>query len=517
MTRRRPAAAGQGDVPADDIALDLFASGESPPPAPRPSGGVASERSPGATRARRAGRAAAVPDARPAPTLEELTAEVMAAVSPEPDGHPEAGEAPGPVAGHHDGGPIGHHDIPGSSARTAVPISLLTTTAKEVLEGAFLPLWVRGEVSDFKRHRNGHWYFSLRDATSQIRCVVWSRDQRGFPASPDDGMQVTALGQVTVYAARGDLQFTVKAMEAAGDGLWRKALERARQALERDGLLAPERRRPLPRYPRRIAVITSPSGAALHDVIAVARRRWAAVELVVVPARVQGDGAPEELCAALDQVARWGDLDVVIIGRGGGAREDLWAFNDERVARAVAACPVPVISAVGHEVDVTLCDLVADLRAATPSAAAEAAVPVHAEAAALAGRLGAELQMAMAARLERAATRREQLAGTLRGRADWLLERRGGRCQQLAGRLHVLSPLATLARGYAVARGENGATLASVDSFRPGGHFDLLLRDGRVSATADSVEPGTPQADPSARSSTRTAADPESLRTSASP
>jgi exodeoxyribonuclease VII large subunit len=511
VTRRRPAAAGQPDSPAVDIALDLFASSEPPP---RPSGD-ATARPSRAPRAPRSGRAAAAPDVRPAPTLEELTAEVMAGASPEADSYADPVGTSAAVADDRDAGPAGYQDIPGSSARTAVPISLLTTTAKEVLEGAFLPLWVRGEVSDFKRHRNGHWYFSLRDATSQIRCVVWSRDQRGIPASPDDGMQVTALGQVTVYAARGDLQFTVKAMEAAGDGLWRKALERARQALERDGLLAPERRRPLPRYPRRGAVITSPSGAALHDVIAVARRRWAAIELVVVPAKVQGDGAPEELCAALDRVARWGDVDVVIIGRGGGAREDLWAFNDERVARAVAACPVPVISAVGHEVDVTLCDLVADLRAPTPSAAAEAAVPVHAEAAALAGRLGAELRMAMGSRLDRAAAHRERLAGTLRSRADWLLERRRGRCQQLAGRLHVLSPLATLARGYAVARGEDGATLASVGSFEPGGRFDLLLRDGRVGATADSVEPGAGAADPSSRSSTRAAADPESIQTSA--
>lgn len=495
MTRRRPAAAGRDDASAGDIALDLFASSE--PPSARPAGEPQSARTSQPARAARAARAvrAEAPVARTAPTLEELTAEVMAGMPPDPEGYSEADgavDASGAAVDHRDG----HQDIPGSSARAAVPISLLTTTAKEVLEGAFLPLWVRGEVSDFKRHRNGHWYFSLRDATSQIRCVVWSRDQRGIPASPDDGMQVTALGQVTVYAARGDLQFTVKAMEAAGDGLWRKALERARQALERDGLLDPERRRPLPRYPRRVAVITSPSGAALHDVVAVARRRWAAIELVVVPARVQGDGAPEELCAALDQVARWGDADVVIIGRGGGAREDLWAFNDERVARAVAACPVPVISAVGHEVDVTLCDLVADLRAATPSAAAEAAVPVHAEAAALAGRLGAELQMAITARLERAAGRREQLAGALRGRADWLLERRRGRCQQLAGRLHALSPLATLARGYAVARGEDGATLASVRSFEPGGRFDLLLRDGQVRASALAVEPDALAAGP---------------------
>ncbi len=476
MKRPRSAADGRSEQPTDESALDLFEN-------PEPSSG----RAEGDSAADRAGtRQPKADNRRPrTPSLQELTEEVIAAGRLEMEEDFDTVPADEPVTGNF-------QEIPGSSARSAVPISLLTTTAKEVLEGAFLPLWVRGEVSDFKRHRNGHWYFSLRDASSQIRCVVWSRDQRSIPASPDDGMQVTALGQVTVYAARGDLQFTVKAMEAAGDGLWRKALDQARQSLERDGLLAPERRRPLPRYPRRVAIITSPSGAALHDVIAVARRRWAAIELVVVPAKVQGEGAPEELCAALDRVARWGDVDVVIIGRGGGAREDLWAFNDERVARAVAACPVPVISAVGHEVDVTLCDLVADLRAATPSAAAEAAVPVHAEAAARVGRLDAELHSAIRSRMERAASLRTQLGAALAARAGRMLDRRRNRWQQLGGQLNALSPLATLARGYAVARSADGRTLTSVSRFAPGSSFELLLRDGRVMATADSVEPTAP-------------------------
>ncbi|MBX6331437.1 MAG: exodeoxyribonuclease VII large subunit, partial [Gemmatimonadaceae bacterium] len=182
---------------------------------------------------------------------------------------------------------------PGASAAAAVSVSVLTQIAKDVLEGAFVPLWVRGEVSDFKAHRNGHWYFCLRDETSQIRCVVWARDRRRIPAPPDDGMQVAARGQLTVYTARGDMQLIVTAMEAAGDGLWRKALELAIANLERDGLLAAARKRPLPPFPRRIAVVTSPDGAALHDIISVAQRRCPTVEIVVVPTKVQGDGAPE--------------------------------------------------------------------------------------------------------------------------------------------------------------------------------------------------------------------------------
>ena len=249
---------------------------------------------------------------------------------------------------------------PGETAQSAITIGTLTETARELLEGAFIPLWIRGEVGDFKAHRNGHWYFTLRDRTSQIRAVVWNRDQRRIAAPPDDGMQVVAFGRPTVYPARGELQFTVVKLDAEGDGLRRKALERTRQRLEADGLLAPERKRQLPRFPRVIAVVTSPDGAALHDIVAVVRRRQAVVRLVVVPAAVQGDSARVELCAALRRVSNWGRADVVIISRGGGAKEDLSVFNDEKVARAVAACPVPIISAVGHEIDVCMCDLVAD-------------------------------------------------------------------------------------------------------------------------------------------------------------
>src|SRR5476649_1492547 len=212
-------------------------------------------------------------------------------------------------AGLHDVEPA---DIPGASPRSAIAVSTLTQTAKDIVEGAFPPVWVRGEISDFKAHRNGHWYFCLRDADAQVRCVVWASDQRGIPAAPDDGMQVAALGQLGVYAARGEMQLTIKRMEAAGDGLRRKALEQTRLRLHADGLLAPERKRALPRFPRCIAMVTSTSGAAVRDVVVVLRRRAPGVELVVVHAAVQGEGAPAELCAALDRVARWGVADLVI-------------------------------------------------------------------------------------------------------------------------------------------------------------------------------------------------------------
>ncbi len=378
---------------------------------------------------------------------------------------------------------------PGSTPEAAIAVHTLTTAAKDLIEGAFPPLWVRGEVTDFKAHRNGHWYFALRDADAQVKCVVWSSQQRRMPAPPDDGMQVLALGQMTVWPVRGDLQFSVKALEAEGDGLWRKALELTRLRLENDGLLDPARKRAMPRFPRRIAVITSPDGAAMHDIITVARSRSADVEIVIIPAKVQGEGAPESLVAALGQVARWRDADLLIIGRGGGAREDLWAFNDERVARALAACPMPTVSAVGHEVDVTICDLVADLRAATPSAAAELTVPSRRETLAQVDSLSKRLAAAARRREDRAVAALAQVQRRLSVAAARVVERRRARLEAFAGRLDALSPLATLARGFAVARSPEGATLSNSGQFSPRLVFDLWLRDGIVRAEAGESRP----------------------------
>jgi exodeoxyribonuclease VII large subunit len=309
-------------------------------------------------------------------------------------------------------------------------------------------------------------------------------------------MQVAALGQLSVYPARGEMQLMITAMEAAGDGLWRKALEIAMARLAADGLLAAERKRPLVAVPRRVAVVTSPDGAALRDIIAVIRRRCPTVEIVVAAAKVQGDGAAEELVAAITRVSRWADADTVIVGRGGGSREDLWAFNDERVARALAASPVPTISAVGHEIDVSLCDLVADVRAATPSAAAEAAVPVLADERARVRALGAGLRSALERRAASARRRAGRAAADLRRAADRAIERRRARLERAAGHIHALSPLRTLARGYAVARDDEGRTLADAADFVPGRDFTLTLRDGSVRATTRDVHsaaPNTPE------------------------
>ncbi|HEY7897398.1 MAG: exodeoxyribonuclease VII large subunit [Gemmatimonadales bacterium] len=372
---------------------------------------------------------------------------------------------------------------PGSSPETAIPVASITETARAVIEGSFSPLWVRGEVSDFKRHRNGHWYFCLRDASAQVRCVVWSRSQRGIPTAPDEGMEVTAFGQLTVYAARGEMHLNVTAMDAVGDGLWRKAMEETRLRLDRDGLLAVARKRALPHAPTRVGMVTSPDGAALRDVISVIRRRAPHVSLVVSAATVQGVNAPAEIVAAIQRICRFGEIDVLIVGRGGGGREDLWAFNDESVARAIADATVPVISGVGHEIDITIADLVADHRAATPSAAAEAAVPMRSELLASLRDIGNELRSSLVHLAARSRLDLETTATSLRRAAAIDAERRRSVIGATAGRLNALSPLAILARGYSVARAATDRrTLASVEDFHAGDLFTLTLRDGDIRA-----------------------------------
>ncbi|HZS58056.1 MAG TPA: exodeoxyribonuclease VII large subunit [Gemmatimonadaceae bacterium] len=371
--------------------------------------------------------------------------------------------------------------VPGATPASATTVTALTYLVRDVLEGTVLPLWVRGEVSDFKSSRNGHWYFTLRDDSTQLRCVVWSREAVRIKTPPAEGRQVVVRGQLTVYPARGEMQFAVTDVELLGAGARRAAVERTLRALEKDGLLADERKRALPSCPRRIAVVTSPDGAAIRDVIAVVARRAPSVEVVVVAARVQGAGAPDALCVALASVSRWAGADTVIIGRGGGAKDDLSAFDDERVARALAACPIPTISAVGHEIDLTVCDLVADHRSPTPSAAAEAAVPAELDLRARLEAAGADLTAAAVRRVREAHTSLSRTARHVHRSASVAVERRAARLAAAAARVQALSPLGTLARGYAVAREiDGGPAMTTVAQFAPGAPFDLILADGVV-------------------------------------
>jgi exodeoxyribonuclease VII large subunit len=369
------------------------------------------------------------------------------------------------------------------STEGAWTVAELTRRARAVVEAGLPAVWVKGEVSGFKAYGSGHWYFTLRDKVAQLRCVMWARENQRLPAPPADGMQVFVFGTPTVWEERGEFRLTVRQLlSTEAGGLWQVAFEKTKAALLRDGLLDPARKRPLPSFPRRLAVVTSPDGAALRDIVAVIARRWPWAEILLIPTRVQGEGADREVCAALALLGRIPRLDVAIVGRGGGSKEDLWTFNSERVARAVAAAPVPVISAVGHETDITLCDLVADLRAPTPSAAAEAATPDRVELLALLDRLGGALARALVAPTRHAGERLERAGDRLAVGMTRTLERGEARLAAAGARLDALSPLKVLARGYAVARDGEGRVLRRIAQFAPGLAFRLQVRDGEVAA-----------------------------------
>lgn len=368
----------------------------------------------------------------------------------------------------------------------AYTVSAINAFAKAVLERELRSVWVEGEVTGWKRHSSGHCYFTLRDRTSRLRAVMWRSDAQRLPAEPDEGMQVRALGTVTVYERSGEYQLVVRELDGLGPGgLWRVAFERLRRKLEAEGLLAPERKRPLPAFPSVVGVVTSPVGAALHDILRVIGMRAPWTRVVLAPARVQGDGAGGEVARAIRLLARTGLADVIIVGRGGGSVEDLWAFNDEAVARSIASCPVPVISAVGHEVDITIADLVADWRAATPSAAAERAVPdrhaVARELAALRHRMANGLRRWVEARQSRLERAREALHDAAAART----RRSRDRVAFLAEKLEALSPLSTLRRGYAVALGPGGHVLRQVADFPPELRFRLRVADGTVDCRSE--------------------------------
>lgn len=369
-----------------------------------------------------------------------------------------------------------------ASAEGAFSVADVTRRARYLIEAGFDRVWVRGEVTGFKAYQSGHWYFSLRDHQAQVRCVMWRSENVGLKP-PQEGTEVFVEARPTVWEERGEFRLVVRQLVPTdASGLWQLRLEQARAALERDGLLDPARKRRLPPYPLRLAIVTSIDGAALRDMVSVIGRRWPAAEVLVVPARVQGEEAESDLLRALDLVNRIEELDLVIVGRGGGAREDLWAFNSEKVARAVAAVRVPTISAVGHETDISLTDLVADYRAPTPSAAAEAAVPHRGEVLRAVDVLARRLAHGLRRRIELGRERLERTADRLGDAIEDQINRRKHRLATLAASLDALSPLRVLERGYAVARDESGAVLSRTAQFPAGMRFRLTLRDGQVGA-----------------------------------
>jgi exodeoxyribonuclease VII large subunit len=293
------------------------------------------------------------------------------------------------------------------SERAVLTVSELSARLRAVLEERFPAVWVEGEISNFKVYTSGHAYFTLKDETAQLRCVLFRNRTRRIRFEPADGLHVLAFGSVEVYAQRGEYQLVIELLEPRGLGALQLAFEQLKERLQREGLFDAARKRPLPRFPKKIGIVTSPSGAALRDMLRVIGRRFGEIHIVIAPAKVQGEGAAQEVAQGVRELNALGGVDVIIVGRGGGSLEDLWAFNDEMLSRTIAASKIPVISAVGHEVDFTIADFVADLRAPTPSAAAELVVREKQAVADSVFDLGRRLAAAMERRLARERERLE--------------------------------------------------------------------------------------------------------------
>ena len=365
----------------------------------------------------------------------------------------------------------------------ALTVTEVNRLAKNAVESALGPVWVHGEVTGLKAYSSGHWYFGVKDAESQLRCVMWRAHASRAGAPPADGTQVYCFGTPTVWEERGEYRLNVTKMLQL-DQLGQKALEleRVRKLLAADGLFDPGRKKPLPALARTIAVVTSLNGAVLRDVITVARARWPSIRIIAVGAAVQGASAEGEVVAALQAVGRLEGVDVCIVGRGGGSKEDLDVFNKESVCRALAALTIPTISAVGHETDVALTDLVADIRAATPSAAAELAVPDRRRWVARTDDLGARLARALQRRGQVARERLFRSADRMQVALQDHLRTRKTALERYAIQLDALSPLKVLGRGYAVAQDREGKVLKSVKQLKSGKEFTLRVADGGVDA-----------------------------------
>ena len=391
----------------------------------------------------------------------------------------------------------------------ALTVSALTTSLKALLEDSFPAVSVTGEISNFKHHSSGHMYFSLKDEKSQLRCVMWRWQNQSLTFMPEDGMQVILRGDVTVYEAQGQYQLVTQSIQPAGEGALQAAFEQLKARLAAEGLFDQERKRSLPLHPERIGVITSPTGAAIRDIIRILHRRAPWVQIILWPVRVQGEGSASEIAAAVDGMNTYGQVDVIIAGRGGGSMEDLWAFNEEVVVRAIANSEIPTVSAVGHEVDVTLSDFAADVRAPTPSGAAEQLVRDRQELMdrvstsfarlynAMTGRISGQRQ-ALALLVSSHGFRRpmdlvaqraqlvDELTRRLLDTSARYLEQRNQAVSGLAGRLNALSPLAVLERGYSVCRTPEGDVIRDASILSPGDQLGVTFHKGQVICRVES-------------------------------
>ena len=419
-------------------------------------------------------------------------------------------------------------------------MSELNAEVRGVLERQFANVWVEGEVVNFVQAASGHWYFNLNDGTAQIKCVCWKGTNYRIRFKPQNGITVRVRGRLTLYEARGDFQLSVESLEPSGEGALRAAYQQIKATLDAEGLFAPELKRPIPFFPRKVGVVTSPTGAAFHDILNVLTRRARSVSIVLAPTLVQGEGAADSIRKAVVDLNLYNNrleiherIDVLIVGRGGGSAEDLWAFNDELLARAIRLSGIPVISAVGHEIDWTIADLIADLRAATPSAAAEIVATreediIHDlllceerlfglverkmyEADNQTANAIGSLQSGFEASVQRANMRFSDVAArltpaTLKAKAAAIANQVGmfdqrrfaaidrglkakteGLNVQMA-KLNALSPLAVLTRGYSIVQLTDGSILRHAGQVKPGDKLKIRLERGKLDAEVLAAE-----------------------------
>ena len=382
-------------------------------------------------------------------------------------------------------------------------VSEITRDIRGLLESQFPAIWVEGEISNFKLHTSGHIYFTLKDEAAQISCVFFARANQFLKFEAKDGLKVICIGRITVYDQRGQYQINVQRMEPKGLGALQLVFLQLKERLEKEGLFSPDRKRPIPLYPKRIGIVTSPTGAAIQDMLKIFRQRTFGLHVFLCPVRVQGDEAAGEIAEAIDQLNQFQPLDLIIVGRGGGSLEDLWAFNEEIVARAIVRSKIPVISAVGHEVDWTIADFVSDFRAHTPTAAAEKVVMNWDELTGTLRESRERMQIGIQTLLD---SKREALSGLkeayafrqpvvyihqLSQRVDELLrqtqnylkgifQEKKQQFQNYVGKLEALSPLAILERGYSITFDMHGNLLKEMKQVHPGELISTKLKSGTV-------------------------------------
>jgi exodeoxyribonuclease VII large subunit len=386
--------------------------------------------------------------------------------------------------------------------RKIYSVAELNRTARFTLENGIGEVWVEGEISRMTHQASGHWYFTLKDAEAAVSCAMFKQNNASVTFAPKDGLKVRVLGQASLYEPRGSYQLIIRKMEEAGKGSLQEQFEKLKAKLASEGLFDADRKKPLPLLPQKIGVVTSPTGAAIRDIINVLTRRLPNLGILLAPVPVQGEGAAEKIAAAIDYLNTRDDIDLMIVGRGGGSIEDLWAFNEEIVARAIAASRIPVISAVGHEIDFTISDFVADVRAPTPSAAAELAVPVKSELeikiARLAARLGGSLQnqvhvlreripgfhQTMVQSLRAGLRQRQQRVDEATLRSSHQLQRavaeRRQDIKRLEAQLRALSPLAVLDRGYSLTQTADGTVVRDAARLKKGDSLKTRFAKGTV-------------------------------------